>query len=172
MRYFIIVDMQNDFCIGSLKNEAAVAIIPGIVKKAEELRKQGWKIIATRDTHFENYLVTQEGRKLPVPHCIKNTEGWKVVDEIRPLVDVYIDKNSFGYSDWEFKLYSKDSEIVEEIAMCGTCTSICVASNFSILKALYSETPITIYKDLCADVTEEAHNAAIKVMEMQQAIIK
>jgi nicotinamidase-related amidase len=172
MKYFIIIDMQNDFCTGALKNDAAVAIIPKIVEKAKELKEQGWKIIATRDTHFDNYMNTQEGKNLPVPHCIKDTKGWEVVEELKHFIDEYVDKNSFGFSNWTDVLYMKDSEVVEEIAMCGTCTSICVTSNFSILKANYSEVPITVYKDLCACLTPETHEAAISVMKCQQAIIK
>lgn len=167
MKYFIIVDMQNDFVTGALKNDAAKAIIPAIVEKAKELKAQGYTIIATRDTHQSNYMNTQEGKNLPVPHCIEGTEGWQVVDEIKPLVDKYIDKPNFGYELWNDEL----AIATEEIAMCGTCTSICVASNFSILKAQYPEVPITVYKDLCACLTPETHQAAITVMQTQQAKI-
>ena len=177
MKYFIIVDMQNDFTTGALKNDAAVAIIPGIVEKAKELKAKGYTIIATRDTHADNYMETQEGKNLPVPHCIEGTKGWEVVDEIKPLVDRYIDKTSFGFKNWWNYLSVKnvDADVLYEepieIAMCGTCTGICVASNFSILKATYPETPITVYKDLCACLTPETHEAAITVMKTQQAII-
>ena len=167
MKYFIIVDMQNDFVTGALKNDAAKAIIPAIVEKAKELKAQGYTIIATRDTHQSNYMNTQEGKNLPVPHCIEGTEGWQVVDEIKPLVDKYIDKPSFGYELWNDELPIK----TEEIALCGTCTAICVASNFSILKAEFPEVPITVYKDLCACLTPETHQAAITVMQTQQAKI-
>lgn len=164
MKYFIIIDMQVDFVTGALKNDAAKAIIPGIVEKARELKQKGYTIVATRDTHQINYLDTQEGKFLPVPHCIEGTEGWQVVADIIPLVDVFVDKPSFGYHDWNL-------EDVEAIDMCGTCTAICVASNFSILKAAYPEVPITVYPQLCACLSPATHHATITVMKTQQAII-
>lgn len=167
MKYFIIIDMQNDFTTGALKNEAATRNISAIVAKAQELKAQGYTIIATRDTHQADYLQTQEGHNLPVPHCIENSNGWQVVEEIQPLVDIYVDKPSFGYAGWSNVI----SETPEAIAMCGTCTAICVASNFAVLKATFSETPITVYKELCACLNDETHNAAITVMQTQQAII-
>ena len=168
MKYFIIIDMQNDFTTGALRNEAATSNIRAIADKAAELKAQGYTIIATRDTHHSDYLQTQEGRNLPVEHCIENTAGWQVAEEIIPHIDKYVDKPSFGYADWRDVI----GEAPEAIAMCGTCTAICVASNFTILKATYRETPITIYKDLCACLTKETHNAAITVMQTQQAIIE
>lgn len=168
MKYFIIIDMQNDFTTGALRNDDATNIIAAIVAKAQEMKSLGYKIIATRDTHHDNYLQTQEGKNLPVEHCIEHTYGWQVVDEIATMVDQYVDKPSFGYADWKDVI----GEAPEAIAMCGTCTAICVASNFTILKASYSETPITIYKDLCACLNADTHNAAITVMQTQQAIIE
>lgn len=167
MKYFIIIDMQNDFTTGALANPDAVAIIPKIVEMAKQKKAEGYTIIATRDTHQSNYMETQEGKNLPVPHCIKGTNGWEVVDEIKPIVDKYIDKPNFGYELWNDEL----ALATEAIEMCGTCTAICVASNVSILKAEFPEVPITVYKDLCACVTKESHEAAIKTMQMQQAII-
>ena len=184
-KYFIIVDMQNDFTTGALKNDAAVAIIPRIVEKAKELRAKGYTIIATRDTHTNDYMETQEGKNLPVPHCIKETNGWEVVDEIKPFVDMYIDKPNFGFKGW-FNVIDElqkangkkvsDGQIEynpnpEDIQMSGTCTAICVASNAIILKATYPETPITVYKDLCACLTPETHEAALTVMKTQQVNI-
>ena len=171
MKYFVIIDMQNDFCTGSLANKAAVDIIPNIVEKAKELKEKGYKIIATRDTHQPNYLETQEGKNLPVTHCIEGTPGWKVVDEIAPLVDTYVDKPSFGFNAWEEFFIDEFNDTPEAIEMCGTCTAICVASNFAVLKATYPEIPITVYENLCACLTPETHNAAITVMKTQQAII-
>lgn len=192
MKYCIIIDMQKDFVDGALANPAAEAIIPAMVKKVEELREQGYTVIATRDSHAEDYMETQEGKNLPVPHCIVGTPGWEVVDELKPFVDMYVNKKSFGYDCWvdedpysshdfTFLAGLENAEIVSEedyediepteIAMMGTCTAICVASNFSILKAAYPEIPITVYKDLCACLTPETHEAAITVMKTQQAII-
>lgn len=161
-KYFIIVDMQKDFTTGSLANPAAQAIIPGIVAKAKELKEQGWTILATRDTHHSDYMTSQEGKNLPVVHCIEDTDGWEVVDEIRPLVDRYIDKPNFGYEMWNDELSIK----TEEIALCGTVTEICVLANAIILKTEFPEVSISVYKDLCAGLNH--HNEAIKCMESQQ----
>lgn len=173
MKYFIIIDMQVDFTTGALANPDAVAIIPKIVEMAKQKKAEGYTILATRDTHSVDYLETQEGDNLPVEHCICGTKGWEVVDEIKPFVDEYVDKISFGFCDWGNWFDNGDiKDYPEAIEMCGTCTAICVASNFSILKATYPEIPITIHKDLCACVTKDSHEAAIKTMQMQQAIIK
>ena len=181
MKYFIIIDLQKDFTTGALKNDAATAIIPAIVEKAKELKEQGYRIIATRDTHQQNYMETQEGKNLPIPHCIEGTDGWEVVDELKPFVDMYIDKPSFGFNNWEYEFTEnqpvpKDVDLFnptpEAIEMCGTVTEICVASNFATLKATFPEVPITVYKDLCAGLSEETHNAAITVIQAQQGVIK
>lgn len=167
MKYFIIIDEQVDFDSGSLANEDNQKIVPAIVEKAKELKEKGYRIIATRDTHHNNYLDTQEGKNLPMPHCIKGTPGWEVIDEIKPYVDEYVDKPTFGYLGWANVIKAP-----EAIEMCGTVTSICVASNFAILKATFPETPITVYKDLCSGLPNSPdHEAAITVMKMQQAII-
>lgn len=167
MKYFIIIDEQVDFDSGSLANENNQKIVPAIVEKAKELKEKGYRIIATRDTHGTNYSETQEGKNLPVPHCLKGTPGWEVIDEIKPFVDEYVDKPTFGFLGWKDVI--KNPEAIE---MCGTVTSICVASNFTILKATFPETPITVYKDLCSGLPKSNdHEAAITVMEKQQAII-
>lgn len=166
MNYLILIDCQNDFCTGALPNSDFKKIVPAIVEKVKELKEKGYRIIATRDTHHNDYLDTQEGKNLPVVHCIKGTPGWEVIDEIKPFVDEYVDKPTFGFLSWKNVIKSP-----EAIEMCGTCTGICVASNFSVLKATFSETPITVYKDLCACVSKESHDAAINVMTVQQAII-
>lgn len=171
MKYCIIVDAQNDFCTGALANPDFEKIIPDIVKKVEELREKGYTIIATRDSHNENYMNTQEGKNLPVPHCIIGTEGWEVVDELKPFIDEYVDKSSFGYNKWAEFFGDHKPDYPDEIVMFGVCTGICVASNFAILKANYPEIPITVYKDLCACLTPESHEAAINTMKVQQAII-
>ena len=171
MKYFIIVDMQNDFVSGALKNDFAKDIIPSIVEKAKELKAAGYKIIATRDTHDENYMNTQEGKKLPVPHCLRGTYGWEVVDELKPFIDDYIDKKSFGFNNWA-GYFSSEMEVPEEVVMCGTVTGICVTSNATLIKSEYPEIPIIVYKDLCAGLTEEDHYAAITTMAMQQVDIR
>ena len=167
MKYLILIDCQNDFCTGALANQDFEKIVSAIVAKAKEAKENGYRVIATRDTHGTNYSETQEGKNLPVPHCIKGTPGWEVIDEIKPYVDEYVDKPTFGYLGWANVIKAP-----EAIEMCGTVTSICVASNFAILKATFPETPITVYKDLCSGLPNSPdHEAAITVMKMQQAII-
>ena len=163
MKYFIVIDMQNDFITGSLKNYAAEKIVPNIVEKIKELKSNGYKIIGTHDTHDDSYMESQEGKNLPVVHCIKNTHGWEIVSEINSLLNIVIDKCNFGFTGW--KDYIKEPE---KIVLCGTVTSICVASNATILKSLFPETEIEVIADLCADISDENHNAALTVMKAQQ----
>lgn len=170
-KYFVIIDMQKDFVNGSLANPAAAAIIPGIVEKAKALKEQGYTIVATRDTHQKNYLETQEGKKLPVEHCIEGTDGWNVVDEIAPLVDEFVNKPSFGYNKWNVFFGLGIKEDPEAIELCGTVTSICVASNATTIKATFPEVPVSVYHGLCADLNAEGHEAALTVMKAQQVNI-
>ena len=95
MKYFIIIDEQADFNTGALANEDNQKIVSAIVAKAKEAKENGYRVIATRDTHGSNYMDTQEGKNLPVPHCIKGTPGWEVIDEIKPYVDEFVDKTTF-----------------------------------------------------------------------------
>lgn len=173
MKLFIIVDMQKDFLTGSLANQKAVLVVDKIEKKAKEIKAAGCnKIIATRDTHFDdNYFETLEGKKLPVKHCIKDTDGWQIYETLKPYIDTYIDKTTFGYDKWKETidyLNETTKEEVDEIILCGTCTSICVLANAVILRGLYPNMKITVLKDLCADVTYEAHEAALICMKSQQ----
>ena len=166
-KLLIVVDMQNDFIDGSLGTKEAQAIVPNVKAKIEEYRNQGHDIIFTRDTHFDNYLITQEGRKLPVEHCISGTAGWEIADELcadRVRTMRTIDKTSFGYSCWkDYTLYRFD-----EIELCGLCTDICVISNALFIKACVPETPITVDASCCAGVTPESHQAALTTMKMCQ----
>ena len=164
MKYFIIIDEQKDFNTGALANPANQKIVPAIAEMAKKKKEEGYVIIATRDTHSINYMETQEGKNLPVPHCIRGTPGWEVVDELKPFIDKYVDKPSFGYAYWIDIL----PIIPEAIEMCGTVTEICVVNNALMLKAIYPETPIAVHKDLCAGLSEEGHNAALTVMAASQ----
>lgn len=176
-KLLIVVDMQNDFVTGSLKNPAAEKIIPNIVRK---LRADDYAYLAfTRDTHEEDYLETQEGKNLPVKHCIKNTEGWEIVPELQEFTDhaLIIDKPTFGFKDWdkEISTYFDDTfpdDFPDEIELVGTCTDICVVSNALILKSLYPEMKITVDSSCCAGLTEEAHNAALLTMKNCQINVK
>ena len=174
----IVIDMQNDFLTGALANPDAVSIIPSVL---EEIRKADY-VVYTRDTHGSDYMETQEGKKLPVPHCINGTWGWNIVEELMPRnIDsvinagnwVIFDKPSFGYVNiWNgitgnFPDLILNNEGVE-VTFCGTCTDICVVSNALIVKSLYPEVVVNVKADACAGLTPEKHNAALEVMSSCQ----
>lgn len=171
-RTLIVIDMQNDFVTGPLGTEEARSIVPNIKAKIDEYIKNGDEVIFTRDTHDEDYLNTNEGKHLPVPHCIDDTEGWQVVPELDIPECEHIEKFTFG---WPFWRYIKDwnSEIryaryLEEIELVGVCTDICVVSNALILKSMYPQSKITVDASCCAGVTPETHKAALTVMKSCQ----
>jgi len=160
----IIIDMQNDFVTGALANPAAEKIINGIRELAVNFDGD---IFFTRDTHYEDYLDTQEGRKLPVPHCLFNTWGWQIVKEFDDIEGYILDKDSFGCEYLPREIgYGYD-----KIYVVGTCTDICVISNVMILKAAMPETQIIVFEDLCAGTTPENHQKAIDVMKICQVDI-
>lgn len=176
-KVLIVIDAQEDFTYGTLRNKEAMEALP-VIRKITNLAKENKaKIIYTKDTHHNNYLETQEGKNLPIKHCIKGTFGWELCDEA--VVENYpydvIEKETFGFSGWDkHRQYETVSDILlaDEVWMCGFCTDICVMANFQMLKAFYPELPIIIIKDGCAGVTPELHEAALKVMGSCQAIIK
>lgn len=164
MRYLIVVDMQVDFITGSLGSKDAKAIVPAVVNKVENF---AGRVIFTRDTHFDNYLQTQEGRKLPVVHCIKDTAGWQICDELKPYVKTVVDKETFASMDLP-RIIKDFGENIEKIELCGLCTDICVISNAMILKAAFPETPVEVDADCCAGVNRERHNTALDAMRAVQ----
>ena len=164
MKYLIVVDMQVDFISGALGSEHAKAIVPNVVEK---VKNYSGKVIFTRDTHFENYLSTQEGKKLPVKHCIKGTKGWEVCDELKPFVKTVVDKITFGSVDLP-KLLKDLGDDVEEIELCGLCTDICVISNAIILKTAFPEVRVVVDSSCSAGVTNESHQTAINAMKAVQ----
>lgn len=165
-KVLLVIDMQNDFVTGALKNADAQAIVDGIVKRIETFDGD---IIATRDTHEENYLTTAEGKHLPVPHCVKNTWGWEIVPKIANVLAkknaLLIDKPTFGYKDWSVL------QGANEVEMVGTCTDICVVSNALIIKAQHPDLDLCVRKDLCAGTTQANHDSAIAVMACCQVKI-
>ena len=164
MKILIVVDMQNDFISGSLGSKHAEAIVPGVVEK---VKNYDGKVIFTRDTHFADYMNTQEGRKLPVEHCVKDTAGWEICNELTPYVETVIDKITFG----SVKLPSvvkNFGEEIEEIELCGLCTDICVISNAMILKAAFPEVKVSVDGKCCAGVSEESHQNALDAMSAVQ----
>ena len=162
MRTLIVVDMQNDFIDGALGTKEAQAIVYNVKKKIEEYKSRGDQIMFTRDTHGLNYLETNEGKHLPVEHCIYDTYGWEISKELDTDNAIIINKGHFGYRtwwEWDFK---------EDIELVGLCTDICVVSNALILKATFPEIEITVDASCCAGVTPESHNAALTTMKMCQ----
>ena len=168
MKYLIVVDMQNDFTVGTLGSPHAAAIIPNVVEKVKAF---SGKVIFTRDTHGDDYLQTQEGKKLPVVHCVKDTNGWQICDELIPYVDTTVDKVTFGSVQLPHMLRSM-GEPIEEIELCGLCTDICVISNAMILKAAFPEVAIRVDASCCAGVTTESHNTALNAMKAVQIEVK
>lgn len=163
MRTLIVVDMQNDFIDGALGTKEAQAIVPNVKKKIEEYKARGDEIIFTRDTHYTDYLKTNEGKHLPVEHCISGTRGWIIADAVNHPGYKHINKITFGYTLWDYEL-----EGTENIELVGLCTDICVVSNALILKSQFPNANITVDASCCAGVTPESHQAALTVMKMCQ----
>ena len=174
----IVVDMQNDFVTGALGTPEAQAIVPKVVDKIKN-----WKgdVLYTMDTHHENYLETQEGKHLPVKHCLHGTWGWQLVDEVfetLPLDDSnpVWEKRAFGskqlvdglYDSHFARLGMKANFEINSITLVGLCTDICVISNAIMLKSVLHEVPIIVDASCCAGVTPESHKNALAAMKMCQ----
>lgn len=157
----IVVDMQNDFIDMALGTQEAVAIVPNVKAKIEQYIKNGDEVIYTRDTHGENYLDTPEGKKLPVPHCIKGTKGWEIADGIYVDGCKIIDKPNFGWPGWK-------NEDFQQVELIGLCTDICVVSNALIIKAMFPDADVKVDSNCCAGVTIQTHNDALATMKMCQ----
>ena len=157
----IVVDMQNDFIDMALGTPEAVAIVPAVKAKLESYVNRGDEVIFTRDTHGEDYLSTPEGKKLPVPHCIKGTKGWQIADGLYVEGCKIIDKPNFGWPHW-------DEESLEAVELVGLCTDICVVSNALIIKAMHPDAAVTVDRSCCAGVTVASHEAALNTMAMCQ----
>ena len=167
MKVLIVVDMQKDFVDGALGSAEAVAILPAVKALIESFDGE---VYFTRDTHFENYMSTEEGKHLPVPHCIKDTEGWQIHPELEALrTTPAIDKLTFGSKELIELLADKQG--IESITLCGLCTDICVISNALLIKAYYPEIPLFVVANACAGVTPESHQNALDAMKMCQVEI-
>ena len=163
-KILVVVDMQNDFIDGALGTPEAVAIVPYVKEKIESF---DGKVLFTRDTHFENYMDTAEGRNLPVPHCIKGTQGWQIRTELDALRRTEaIDKLTFGSRELVDVLAAEGE--IESITFVGLCTDICVISNAMVVKAFYPEIPLTVDARCCAGVTPESHARALAAMKVCQ----
>lgn len=168
MKVLVIVDMQNDFVTGPLGSPEAVNIIEPIRKRIDTYRNdpEHSSILYTKDTHGTDYLETQEGRNLPVTHCIKDTPGWEIVKELYLPDCQVIEKTTFG--SFELAEVIAHLQSVESIEITGVCTDICVVSNALILKARFPEIPIFVHADCCAGVSKESHEKALDTMSMCQ----
>lgn len=171
-KLLIVVDMQNDFVTGCLGTEEAKAIVPKVVDLVQNFDGDVW---FTRDTHQSDYMETQEGKKLPVIHCIEGTEGWEIIPELVSFTekaDKIFDKPTFGsiaLADELRKIQSStDIEHYDEINLCGVCTGICVISNAMLAKAVTPETPINILASACACVSPDSHETALNAMKTCQ----
>lgn len=169
--FLVVVDMQKDFIDGALGTKEAEAVVSKVKEKIEGF---GGKVIYTRDTHGEDYLQTQEGRKLPVAHCIRETKGWQISVEL-PEEKAYavIDKPTFGSVELGKLLREEnDKETIGQIMLVGLCTDICVISNALLLKAFLPETEIIVDAACCAGVTPESHKKALEAMKSCQIAIE
>lgn len=165
-KVLVVVDMQNDFIDGTLGTKEAENIVKNVKDKIWNFDGE---VVFTRDTHFDNYSDTQEGRKLPVAHCIKGTEGWNIrqeLDELRTDDMKVFDKVTFGSK--ELAEYLSDKKEIEEITFVGLCTDICVISNALLVKAFMPEVEIVVDKKCCAGVTPKSHENALEAMKMCQ----
>jgi nicotinamidase-related amidase len=168
--FLVVVDMQNDFTYGALHNEEAIAIIPGV---EEKIRAFDGNVIFTYDTHQENYMETQEGKNLPVPHCIEGTDGWQLVEPLEKLRKngkcVTFKKNTFGSTALAAYLAEENAKKpIDEITFIGICTDICVISNVLLTKAHLPEVKLSVDASCCAGVTPQSHRTALDAMKACQ----
>lgn len=174
-KVLVVVDMQNDFVGGVLGTQEARDIVPVVAQKIRDAQAAGIPVVFTKDTHGENYLDTQEGKLLPIPHCIKGTPGHDIVPELMDALadDVdyfYVEKNVFGCepSLLEDVLMDSDMDFADEYELCGVCTGICVISNAVILRTMYPESKITVDSKAVACLSPEKNAAALETLRSLQ----
>lgn len=173
----LVIDMQKDFIDGALGTAEAVAIVPAAAEKIRQARENGAFVLATLDTHGENYLTTREGRFLPVVHCVKGSEGWKLDPRIAEALGdaLRLEKPSFGSTELIDTLRYQAGLAGDgegwEIELIGLCTDICVVSNALLVKAAFPEAELKVDAACCAGVTPELHEAALKTMQSCQITI-
>lgn len=163
-RLLVVVDMQNDFVTGPLGSPRAVRIVPRVRKLAAEAED----VVYTADTHSEDYPNTREGRFLPVKHCVKGTEGWKIVPEVLVAGAKIIEKPTFGSLD--LVEYVRKGGY-DEVEFCGVCTDICVVSCALLVKAAFPEAEIRVHSRACAGTSPAAHSAALRTMRSCQIVV-
>lgn len=179
MDILVVVDMQNDFVSGALGTAEAREIVPYVVGRVVEGLNRGEEILFTKDTHQENYMDTQEGRRLPVPHCVRGTEGWEIIEQLREYARHPIDKPTFGSRELGALLKARDEDLrkqgkpeVEKVTLIGLCTDICVISNALLVKAFLPEAEIAVDAACCAGVTPESHKNALAAMRVCQITVE
>lgn len=189
MKVLIVVDMQVDFTTGSLGTKEAQAIVPLVAETIEQMADPNTVVIFTKDTHPDNYMNTLEGRNLPIPHCIKDTAGYSIVDEVfnaylnvigiyadayevYPMTEINpikVEKPTFGSVELQNILFDINERLgIEEVTLMGLCTGICVMSNAILAKATLPEVPVNVVADCCACVTPESHKTALEAMKLCQ----
>lgn len=168
----LVIDMQNDFIDGALGTKEAAAIVPNVIRRVREFEGE---VLYTRDTHFENYLETQEGKNLPVPHCVRGTRGWELQADLKALCQAagspVLDKVTFGSKELPAYLEEHYPEGLAGVELVGLCTDICVISNAMLLKAFFPELPVSVTASCCAGVTPESHENALNAMKMCQITV-
>lgn len=170
MKLLIVVDMQNDFIDGALGTPQALEIVDRVAQRIGAARAEGMAVWFTRDTHDSNYLQTQEGRNLPIPHCIRGSHGWAIASKLEVFKDSpVIDKPAFGSPELADR--AAQLEGLEGIELVGLCTDICVISNALLLKARLPEVPICVRASYCAGATPSGHQTALDAMKACQIAI-
>lgn len=174
MNYLIVIDMQKDFVSGTLGSGDAKAVVPGLIRKIKEF---GGEVLYTQDTHGSAYLLSQEGKKLPVSHCILGTEGWELIDEIKEADpgcrERSFQKDTFGSTELMGYLTKKNQESgISSLEFVGVCTDICVISNALMAKAFLPEVPVLVDSRCCAGTSPENHENALKAMACCQIELK
>lgn len=169
-KYLVVVDMQKDFIDGALGTPEAQAIVPKVIEKIKNFKGA---VVYTRDTHDEDYLETLEGKKLPVVHCVEDTEGWELQEDIKALQaesrGLIFNKETFGSTQLVGCLQGIDRMVpLEGIEIVGLCTDICVMANAVLLRTAMPNTPITVIASCCAGSTPEGHETALKAMKVLQ----
>ena len=179
MKVLVLVDLQKDFIDGALGTEEAKAIVPKVVDKINNYdNKRNTLLLFTKDTHYENYLDTLEGKILPISHCIEGTPGWSINKDIKnavkanrflsysskEIIKSRIYKNTFG-SDVLGDLLVKHKDEIEEVEFVGLCTDICVVSNALMARQKLPNVVIRVDASCCAGTTLEKHLAALEVMK-------
>lgn len=164
-RLLIVVDMQKDFVDGALGSREARAIVPRVIEKIKAYKAAGQEVAFTLDTHFDNYMDTMEGKKLPVVHCVRGTSGWELIDELLPYGGMRFEKPAFGSR--ELGDYVEQGEY-DSVELIGLCTDICVISNAMVIKAAAPEIPVQVDASCCAGITPASHTNALNAMAMCQ----